>query len=258
MSHFGLKSARNESKKMYFEIRSLSQKQQNFMLSSNPLKKVQVRLRWKCESKGTVTCGSEVFFILLSRFVPLWLKGTQAWDNLNFLLPKSNPYMPFVNSRKTFASFPSIFARILMFEYFRGDWAFAKPHFFYELSKNFFPKIFTLVLLDGFLDGFLKFRLFIVKICILIWYFWVFFENYSMCMLSIRGNDFITCWAYKERVSAHAQPAVWCEQFLHVQSILSIRVMNFIAHWAYAERISSHAEHMRNRFHRMLSMHGNV
>ncbi len=40
--------------------------------------------------------------------------------------------------------------------------------------------------------------------------------------------------------------------------MLSIRGTNFIAHWAYAERISSHAEHTRNRFHRMLSMRGNV
>jgi hypothetical protein len=91
--------------------------------------------------------------------------------------------------------------------------------FFDELSKNFFPQIFNLVLLDGFLDGFWKFRLFIVKICILIWYFWVFFENYSMRMLSIRGTDFIAHWAYEERISAHAQPAVKCQQFLHVSNI---------------------------------------
>ncbi len=33
------------------------------------------------------------------------LKGTQAWDNLDFFLPKSNPYMPFVNCRKKFRFF---------------------------------------------------------------------------------------------------------------------------------------------------------
>jgi hypothetical protein len=157
-----------------------------------------------------------------------------------------------------FAFFPSIFARISMFEHFRGDWAYAEPNFFDELSQNFFFKIFSLVLLDGFLDGFWKFGLFIVKICILIRYFWVFFENYSMRMLSIRGNDFIAHWAYEERISAHAQPAGKCEQSLHLQSMLSIRGTNFIAHWPYAERISSHAEHTWNRFHRMLSMRGNV
>jgi hypothetical protein len=66
-------------------------------------------------------------------------------------------------------------------------------------------------------------------------------------MLSIRGTDFIAHWAYEERISAHAEPAVKCEQFLHVQSMLSIRGTNFIAHWAYAERSSSHAEHTWNR-----------
>ncbi len=43
----------------------------------------------------------------------------------------------------------------------------------------------TLVLLDGFLDSFSKFLLIIVEICILIWYFWVIFENYTMRMLII-------------------------------------------------------------------------
>jgi hypothetical protein len=60
-------------------------------------------------------------------------------------------------------------------------------------SKNFFFKIFTLVLLDRFLDGFSKFGFFIGKICILIRDFCVIFENYSLRMLSIRGNDFIAC-----------------------------------------------------------------
>ncbi len=163
--------------------------------------------------------------------------------------------MPFVNFRKKIASFPLIFARISMFEHFRGDWAYAEPNFFDELSKIFFFKIFTLVLLDGFLDGFSKFRLFIVRICILMWYFWVFFKNYNIHMQSMHGNDFIACWAYAERISAHAQPAVKCEPFLHVKSMLSIRGTNFIAHWVYAERISSHAEHTLNHFHRM---RGNV
>jgi hypothetical protein len=79
-----------------------------------------------------------------------------------------------------------------------------------------------------------------------------------MRMLSIRGTDFIAHWAYEERISAHAQPAVKCEQLLHVHCTihaehtqnefyrtLSIRGTNFIACWAYAEPISSHAEHAR-------------
>ncbi len=77
-------------------------------------------------------------------------------------------------------------------------------------------------------------------------------------MLSILGTNFIAHWAYEERISAHAQLAVKCEQFLHVQSMLSMRRTKVIAHWAYAEQISSHAEQTRNRFHRMLSMRGNV
>ncbi len=129
------------------------------------------------------------------------LKDTQAWDNFEFFfLPKSNPYMPFVNFRKNFDSFPLIFARISMFQHFRSDWAYAEPNFFWEITKNiFFFKIFTLVLLGGFLDGFSKFWFFIGENSILIRDFWVIFENYSMRMLSICGNDFIACWAKHTR-----------------------------------------------------------
>ncbi len=77
-------------------------------------------------------------------------------------------------------------------------------------------------------------------------------------MLSLLGTNFIAHWEYKEPISAHAQPAVKCEQFLHVQYMLIICETNFIVHWAYAERISWHAEHTRNWFHRMLSIRGNV
>ncbi len=74
-------------------------------------------------------------------------------------------------------------------------------------------------------------------------------------MLSIRGTDFIACWAYEERISAHAQPAVKCDHFHmynpcwayeeQIYRTLSILETNFIACWAYAEPISSHAEHVR-------------
>jgi hypothetical protein len=63
--------------------------------------------------------------------------------------------------------------------------------------------------------------------------------------LNIRGTDFIAHWTYEERISAHAQPAVKCEQFLHVQSMLSI-----------TEQILSRTENTRNEFHRMLSIRG--
>ncbi len=64
-------------------------------------------------------------------------------------------------------------------------------------------------------------------------------------MLSIRRTDFIAQWAYEERISVHAQPTVKCEQFYMYNPC-----------WAYAERILSHTEHMRNGFHRMLSISG--
>ncbi len=68
--------------------------------------------------------------------------------------------------------------------------------FLERYPKNFLFKIFTMVLLDGFLDGFSQFWFLIVEICILIRDFWVIFEKYCMRMLSIRGNNFIACWAY--------------------------------------------------------------
>ncbi len=74
--------------------------------------------------------------------------------------------------------------------------------------------MFTWDLIDGFLKGFSKFGFFIIKICILIRDFWVICENYSMRMLSIRG-DFIAHWAYEETISSH---------------------------WAYAERIFGYAQ----------------
>ncbi len=86
---------------------------------------------------------------------------------------------------------------------------------------------------------FFKILVFIVKICILIWDFWVIFENYSMRMLSIRGNDSIAYLTYEEWNFVHAQPVVKCKQFLDVNPC-----------WAYAERISSHTEPTRNEFHR--------
>ncbi len=64
-------------------------------------------------------------------------------------------------------------------------------------------------------------------------------------MLSILGTDFIAHWAYEERKSAHAQPAVKCKLFY---------MYNLC--WAYAERILSHTEHTRIEFHRMLSILG--
>ncbi len=144
-----------------------------------------------------------------------------------------------------------------MFEHIGGDWAYAEPNFFDELSKKFFIlQNLHLVLLDGFLDGFWKFRLFIVKICILIWYFWVFFENYSMRMLSIRGNDFIACWAYSEPISSHTEHTrnEFPRRLSQQKNVNSFYMYNPCS--AYAERILLHTEHTWNEFHRMLSIRG--
>ncbi len=108
---------------------------------------------------------------------------------------KSLFFWPFVNFRKNFSSFPSIFARISMFEHFRGTKIFLR-----DIQKNFhFGPI------RWFLDSFSKFGFFKGEICILIMDFWVIFKNYSMRMLSIRWNDFIACWAYEEPISSHAE-----------------------------------------------------
>ncbi len=132
---------------------------------------------------------------------------------LNFFWPKSNPYMPFVNFWKKF-SFD--FRQNFEIRTFSRWLSIRGTKFFVEIFKKFFFKMFTLVLLDGYLNGFSKFIFFIVEICILIWDFWVIFENYSMLMMSISRND-------------------------------------FVAHWAYEEVISSHTEHTRKEFSRMLS-----
>jgi hypothetical protein len=156
-----------------------------------------------------------------------------------------------------------------MFEHFHGDWAYAEPNFFDELSKKFFflnlhfgpirwvPRRFLKISIIYSQN--LHFNLVILSIFRKLQHAYAEHTRKRFYrMLSIRGTDFIAHWAYEERISAHAQPAVKCDQFLHVQSMLSIRGTNFIAHWAYAERISSRAEHTWNRFHRMLSMLGNV
>jgi hypothetical protein len=176
--------------------------------------------------------------------------------------------MPFVNFRKKIRFFSFDFRQNLDVRTFPRWLSIRGTKFFWWAIQNFFfVKIFTLVLLDGFLDGFWKFRLFTVKICILIWFFWVFFENYSKRMLSIRGNDFIAL-AEHTRNLFHRTLSIRGTNFracsasgkrwtaftftIHAEhtrnefySTLSSRGTNFIACWAYAEPISSHAEHAR-------------
>ncbi len=198
-------------------------------------------------------------------------KGTQAWTNFEFFFPKSNPYTPLVNFRKKFCFSSFDFRQNFKVRSFSRWLSIHGTKFFWRDIQKFFSKKFTLVLLDGLLNGFSKFWFFAVKICIFIWDFWVIFENYSMRklrMLSIRGNDFIAHWVYEETISWHTEHTR--NEFLRIsasnkmwtvftcKSMLSIRGTNFISHWAHAEWILSLAEHTRNGSHCWLSIRGNV
>jgi hypothetical protein len=150
---------------------------------------------------------------------------------LNFFYLNQNLISPRSIFKKNFDSFPSIFARILMFEHFRGDWAFVESKFFGEISiysQNLHLNLVFLILFKNYCTSMMSIR-----------------GNDFYRTLSIQGNNFIAHWAYEEQIFAHAQPAVKCEQFLHVHLC-----------WAYAERISSHTEHTQNEFHRWLSIRG--
>jgi hypothetical protein len=95
-----------------------------------------------------------------------------------------------------------------------------RNQFFVEKFQNFFCKMFTMVLLDGILDDFSKFRLFIAENCILIWFFrFLFFLLHLLSdqtrkrfhhLLSIRGTNFITVWAYEETISSLAKHTRKC------------------------------------------------
>jgi hypothetical protein len=155
--------------------------------------------------------------------------------------------MPFVTFRKKFRFFSFDFRQNFNVRTFPRWLSICGTKFFLrDIQKFYFSKSsLSSYYIDRFLDGFSKFWFFIGEICLLIRDFWVILENYSMCMLSIRGTDFIACWANEERISAHAQPAVKYEHFYMYSPC-----------WAYAERILSHTEHTGNSFHRMLSIQG--
>ncbi len=180
---------------------------------------------------------------------------------------KSNPYTPLVNIRKKIRFFSFDFRQNFEVRTFSQWLSIRGTKFIWrDIQKNFFFKMFTWVLLDGFLNGFSKFGFFTDEICILIWDFWVIFENYSMRMLSILGNDFIAHWAYEEMISSHTEHTPnefsrMLSQRKNVNSFymysyaehtgkwfyhtLSIRGNDLNAGWAYEEMISSLTEHTR-------------
>jgi hypothetical protein len=96
--------------------------------------------------------------------------------------------------------------------------------------------------------------------------FLVILKNYSLRMLSIRGNDFIAHWAYEETISSHNEHATnefsrMLNQRKNVNSFymyinaeqtrkcfyrtLSIRRNDLNAGWEYTQMISSLTEHTR-------------
>ncbi len=185
--------------------------------------------------------------------------------------------MPLVNFWKKFRLVSFDFRQNFEVRTFTRWLTIRGTKFFLRDIQKFFFLIFTMVLLDGFLDGFSKFRFFIVEIFIfLIRDFWVIFNHYCLRMLSIRGNDFIAYLAYEERISSHAEHMpneflsmlsmrwnfdsfymdIWthAEQGKRFHRTLSITISS---HAEHGETISSHAEHTRKWFHRMLSIRGN-
>ncbi len=180
--------------------------------------------------------------------------------------------MPLVNFRKKNSL---LFLRFLP-EFWSSNIFAVTEHtrnqiFLERYPKTFFFKMFTWVLLDGFLNNFSKIRFLIVEICIFIWDFWVIFENYSMRMLSIRGNDLSHTEHTRKRFKRfHRTLSIRRSNFrvcsasgkmltvFTCTAMLSIRGKDFIAPWAYEEMILSHPEHTRKWFYRTLSIRGNV
>jgi hypothetical protein len=138
--------------------------------------------------------------------------------------------MPLFNFRKNFRFFSFNFRQNFDVRTFSRWLSIRGTNLFGELKKPFFFKMFTLVLLDEFLDGFSKFA-------------WKrFYRTLSMRKKfhrsqSIRRTTFLVCSWTSERM-------------------LSIRGTNFTACWACAETISSQTELTRKQFHRMLSIRG--
>jgi hypothetical protein len=173
--------------------------------------------------------------------------------------------MPRVNFREKFHFFFFDFRQNFDARTFPRWLSIRGIKFFWWAIKTFLLlNIFTLVLLDGFLDGFWKFQLFIVKMCILIWYFeyflkiiacicWTYAETFY-CMLSIRGTKFHCTSSIRgtnfRACSASGKMWTVFTCTIHAEHTrnefyrtLSIHGTNFIACWAYAEQISLHAEH---------------
>ncbi len=141
------------------------------------------------------------------------VKGTQAWNNYElFFGLNQNLICPWL----IFAFVFILFFRF--FPEFRCSNIFAvtkhtRNQFFVEKFLNFFCKMFTMVLLDGILDDFSKFRLCIAENCILIWFFRFLFFFIAFAF-----------WSNSETISSLAEHTR--NEFHHC---LSIRGDHFIA-----------------------------
>ncbi len=155
--------------------------------------------------------------------------------------------MPLVNFWKKFASFPSIFARISKFEHFRGDWAYAEPNLFGEISKKLFFQNVHLGPIRWVPKRFFKILIFYSRNLHYNLGFLSIFKNYSMRMLSIQRNDFIAHWAYEETISLHTEhtPIEFSRMLSQRKNVNSFYMYSyaehtgkwFIAPWAYEEII---------------------
>ncbi len=104
---------------------------------------------------------------------------------------------------------------------------------------------------------FFKIWIFYSRNLLFSWDFWVIFKNYSMRMLSIRGNDFIAHWAYEETILSHTEhtPNKLSRMLSQRKNVNSFHMYNL--YWAYGEMILSHPEHTRKWSKRWLSILGN-
>ena len=115
-----------------------------------------------------------------------------------FFWPKSNPYMPLVNFRKKFRFVSFNFRQNFEVRTFMRWLSIRGSKFFLrDIQKNF-GKNLHYGPITWVPRRFFQILIFYSQNLHLIRDFWVIFENYCMRMLSIRGTDFIACWAYAE------------------------------------------------------------
>jgi hypothetical protein len=178
--------------------------------------------------------------------------------------------MPLVNFRKKFRFFSFDFCQnfdVQTFSRWLSLRGFAEPNFFGELSKIFLNSNFHFgpTRMRWVPRRFFKISIVFGQNLHFNLVFLTNFRKLSMRTLSIRGNDFIAHWAYKEAISSHTEHTP--NKYLRILSqrkkltvfhvnrcwaygkwiyhTVSIRGNDLNAGWAYAEMISSLTEHMR-------------